>query len=77
MANMMQLQKFWSVLTTLSVSVMASQAFGHPGHGSTEPTSPLHAAEPVHLLPIVAIIVSAAFVSLCVVRRMVKARHLK
>ncbi len=38
-----------------ALAVGASAAGAHPGHGETDPSSPLHAAEPVHLLPVMLI----------------------
>ena len=68
-ANIMQFKRLWSVLAAALVAVTSPVAFGHPGHGTTEPSSPAHAAEPVHLLPIVLGVVATA-VSVFAVRRM-------
>jgi len=64
----MQLKRLWSVLAASLVAVISPVAYGHPGHGTTEPSSPAHAAEPVHLLPIVLCVVATA-VSVYAVRR--------
>ncbi len=65
----MQLKRLWSVLAAFLVAVVSPVAFGHPGHGTTEPTSPAHAAEPVHLLPLVLFVVATA-VGILAVRRL-------
>lgn len=65
----MQFKRLWSVLAAFSMAVISPVAFGHPGHGTTEPSSPAHAAEPVHLLPIALCVVATA-VSVYAVRRM-------
>ena len=69
-ANIMQFKRLWSVLAAVLVAVTSPVAFGHPGHGTTEPSSPAHAAEPVHLLPIVLGVIAATTVSVFAVRRM-------
>ena len=45
----------------LAVSALALPAWAHPGHGSTDPHSALHAIEPLHLLAWLAPIALAAF----------------
>lgn len=72
----MQLKRLWSVLAAFLVAVISPLAFGHPGHGTTEPSSPAHAAEPVHLLPIVLGVVATA-VSVYAVRRIQLSRAKK
>ncbi len=67
-------KKYVSVLLSLSVGALASPVFGHPGHGATEPSSPWHAAEPVHLFPIMACVVAMALASCIAVRLWVRVR---
>ena len=70
-------KRFWSVVATLLLTVLASPVWAHPGHGTTEPTSPAHAAEPVHLLPVVLLAVVLALGIFSVVRRFRQARERK
>lgn len=52
------------LLLVLSGGVFAAQsAWGHPGHGTTDPDSIAHVAEPVHAGPIVGLVVAAAVAS--------------
>ena len=76
-ANIMQHKRFRSVWATLLVAVLGSTAGAHPGHGTTEPTSPAHAAEPVHLLPVLLLAGVVALGGFSVVRRYQQARARK
>jgi hydrogenase/urease accessory protein HupE len=73
----MQFKRLWSVLAMLCVAAAVSPAFGHPGHGTTEPESALHAAEPVHLLPLTMLAAVIALGGFSVVRRLKQARDRK
>ena len=73
----MQFKRLGSILTTWLATAMTSQAFAHPGHGTTEPTSPLHAAEPVHLLPALMLTAVVAIGGMLMVRRLQKSRERK
>lgn len=68
-------QRFTSVLATLLAVMRAAPVWAHPGHGTTDPTSPSHAAEPVHLLPVVLLAVAIALGGFSVVRRFQKVRE--
>lgn len=73
----MQLTRLWSVLTVLFVAAISPLSFGHPGHGTTEPTSPAHAAEPVHLLPVLLLSGVVALGGFSILRRFQQARERK
>jgi len=73
----MQLKRLWSILTALFVGVISPLCFSHPGHGTTEPTSPAHAAEPVHLLPVVLLSGVIALGGFSILRRFKQARERK
>jgi NADH:ubiquinone oxidoreductase subunit 5 (subunit L)/multisubunit Na+/H+ antiporter MnhA subunit len=73
----MQLKRLESVLTTWLAMAMTSQVFAHPGHGTTESTSPLHAAEPVHLLPALMLTAVVAIVGMFIARRLQQSRERK
>ena len=76
-ANIMQHKRFWSVFTMLLVAAVGSPVWAHPGHGTIEPTSPAHAAEPVHLLPVLLLAGVVALGAFSVVRRYQQARERK
>ena len=76
-ANIMQHHNFRSVWAMLLVAAVSSSAWAHPGHGTTEPTSPAHAAEPVHLLPVILLAGVVALGGFSVVRRLQRIRERK
>lgn len=48
---------------TLASVLPTGLAWGHPGHGTTDPDSVAHVAEPVHAGPIVATVIAASVAS--------------
>ena len=76
-ANIMQHKKFSSIWATLFIAVIGSSVWAHPGHGTTEPTSPVHAAEPVHLLPVILLAGVVALGGFSVVRQLQRVRERK
>lgn len=50
-------------------------ALAHPGHGTTEPTSVAHVAEPVHLLPILFAVVAVSLISMLAYRQFRQVRE--
>lgn len=50
------LERLWAVGIC---GLCTTTLWAHPGHGETDPTSPLHAAEPIHLLPVAALAIVA------------------
>jgi len=73
----MQLKRLWSFFASSFLTAWAPLAFAHPGHGTTDPTSPAHAAEPIHLLPLVVISVGLVVGGHAVARRLKLAREKK
>lgn len=73
----MQFKRFWSILTALLVTAISPLCLGHPGHGTTDPTSPAHAAEPVHLLPVILLSGVVALGGFSILRRFLRARQRK
>ena len=52
------------LLLGLAGSLFAAQpAWSHPGHGTTDPDSIAHVAEPVHAGPIAGVVIAAAVAS--------------
>jgi uncharacterized membrane protein len=76
-ANIMQHKRLRSVWATLLVATVGSSVWAHPGHGTTEPTSSAHAAEPVHLLPALLLAGVVTLGGFSVVRRFQQARERK
>jgi hydrogenase/urease accessory protein HupE len=50
-------------LTLALTTLAAAPLWAHPGHGTTDPQSPAHLAEPVHLAPIAAVILGVAILA--------------
>ena len=48
---------------TLASALPAAPAWGHPGHGTTDPDSIAHVAEPIHAGPIVATVIAGVVAS--------------
>ena len=48
---------------TLALAPLTGPAWGHPGHGTTDPDSIAHVAEPVHAGPVVATVIAACVAS--------------
>ena len=76
-ANIMQHHNFRFVWATLLVAAVSSSAWAHPGHGTTEPTSPAHAAEPVHLLPVLLLAGVVALGGFSLLQRLQRVRERK
>ena len=51
------------LLFGILAALSAYPAWGHPGHGTTDPDSIAHVAEPVHAGPIVATVIAACVAS--------------
>ena len=58
-----------SLLTLCTFALPVSTALAHPGHGSTDPHSALHLAEPLHLLAWLAPLAIAALAGFKLLRR--------
>lgn len=52
-----------------ALALPVSTAWAHPGHGSTDPTTVLHLAEPMHLLAWLAPLAIVALVAAKLARR--------
>ena len=76
-AIIMQHQRLWSVFAAMFVAAAGTPIWAHPGHGTTDPTSPAHAAESVHLLPLVLMAGVIVLGGFSVVRRYQQARERK
>jgi hypothetical protein len=58
-----------SLLTVCAFALPVSTALAHPGHGSTDPHSALHLAEPLHVLAWLVPLAIAALVGFKLLRR--------
>lgn len=56
---MMTLKSLWRIGAIAMCFGVQSVAFSHPGHGTTDPASPMHAAEPIHLAQVMYVICAA------------------
>ena len=59
----------------MSVLLSAGSAWAHPGHGTTDPTSVAHAAEPIHLLPLICAAIAMSALSVLIYRQLRPARE--
>jgi hypothetical protein len=68
----MQITRWFFPMTVL---LSAGPAWAHPGHGTTDPTSVAHAAEPIHLLPIICAAIAMSALSVLIYRQLRPARE--
>lgn len=65
----------WFFPLIIVLSAGSPAVLAHPGHGTTEPTSLTHVAEPVHLLPIVLAVLAISLIGVLSYRRFLKVRE--
>lgn len=59
----------WFFSTTFLLTAGAQSVLAHPGHGTTEPTTVAHLAEPVHMLPILLAVGATGLIGLLIFRQ--------